>query len=86
MHIQSLSHNPIITLQQTNNESGLPWWGQGSKLDCGSRDPGSIPSIPSSRIGPLMARRLKAIFGPGASAVVGSASKRPVAAHGVAAW
>ena len=28
-------------------------------LDCGSRDPGSIPGIPSPGVGPLMTRRLK---------------------------
>ena len=28
-------------------------------LDCGSRDPGSIPGITSPRVGPLMTRRLK---------------------------
>ena len=32
---------------------------QGSGLDCGSEDPGSIPDIPSPRVGPLMARRFK---------------------------
>ena len=26
---------------------------QGSGLDCGSEDPGSIPGIPSPRVGPL---------------------------------
>ena len=32
-------------------------------LDCGSRDPGSIPGIPSPGVGPLMTRRLKDVFG-----------------------
>ena len=29
----------------------------GSGLDFGSEDPGSIPRLPSPRVGPLMARR-----------------------------
>ena len=36
-----------------------PRWRRGSGLDCGSEDPVSIPGIPSPRVGPLMARRLK---------------------------
>ena len=32
---------------------------RGSRLDCGSRDLVLIPSIPSLRVNPLMARRLK---------------------------
>ena len=37
----------------------LPRWRRGSRLDCGSGDLGSIPSIPSACVDPLMARRLK---------------------------
>ena len=49
-------------------------------------DPGSIPRLPSPRVGPLMARRLKDVFGrPGARVEVGSARLRPLAAHGVGA-
>ena len=36
-----------------------PRWRRGSGLDCGSEDPGLIPSIPSPRVDPLMAKRLK---------------------------
>ena len=32
-------------------------WRRGSGLDFGSEDPGSIPGLPSPRVGPLMARR-----------------------------
>ena len=43
---------------------------RGSGLDCGSEDPGSIPGLPSPRVGLLMARR----FGrPSARVRVGSA-------------
>ena len=38
---------------------GPPRWCRGSGLVCGSKDPGSIPGIPSPRVGPLMVRRLK---------------------------
>ena len=34
-----------------------PRWRRGSGLDFGSEDPGSIPRLPSRRVGPLMARR-----------------------------
>ena len=34
-----------------------PRWRRGSGLDFGSDDPGSIPCLPSPRVGPLMARR-----------------------------
>ena len=34
-----------------------PRWRRGSGLDFGSEDPGSIPCLPSPRVGPLMARR-----------------------------
>ena len=37
----------------------LPWWCRGSGLHCGSEDSVSIPGIPSTCVGPLMARRLK---------------------------
>ena len=37
--------------------SGPPRWRRGSGLDFGSEDPGSIPRLPSPRVGPLMARR-----------------------------
>ena len=37
--------------------SSPPRWRRGSGLDCGSDDPGSIPGIPSPRVGPLMAKR-----------------------------
>ena len=36
---------------------GPPRWRRGSGLDFGSEDPGSIPRLPSPRVGPLMARR-----------------------------
>ena len=36
-----------------------PRWPRGSGLDFRSEDPGSIPGIPSPRVGPLMARGLK---------------------------
>ena len=36
-----------------------PLWRRGSGLDFGSEDPGAIPGLPSPRVGPLMARRLK---------------------------
>ena len=36
-----------------------PRWRRGSGLDCRSEDPGSIPSLSSPRVGPLMARGLK---------------------------
>ena len=36
---------------------GPPRWRRGSGLDFGSGDPGSIPRLPSPRVGPLMARR-----------------------------
>ena len=36
-----------------------PRWRRGSGLDWGSEDPGSIPGLPSPRVGPLMARKLK---------------------------
>ena len=32
-------------------------WRRGSGLHFGSEDPGSIPRLPSLRVGPLMARR-----------------------------
>ena len=35
-----------------------PQWCRGSGLDCGSGDLGSIPGVPSPRVGPPMARRL----------------------------
>ena len=34
-----------------------PRWCRSSGLDFGSEDPGSIPRLPSPRVGPLMARR-----------------------------
>ena len=34
-----------------------PRWRRGSGLDFGSEDPGSIPGLPSPRVGPPMARR-----------------------------
>ena len=34
-----------------------PRWRRGSGLDLGSEDSGSIPCLPSPRVGPLMARR-----------------------------
>ena len=34
-----------------------PRWRRGSRLDFGSEDPGSIPRLPSPRVGPLVARR-----------------------------
>ena len=36
---------------------GPPRWRRGSGLDFGSDDSGSIPRLPSPRVGPLMARR-----------------------------
>ena len=36
-----------------------PRWGKGSRLDCGSGDPGLILGTPLPRVGPLMSRRLK---------------------------
>ena len=51
---------------------------QGSGLDCGSEDPGSIPGIPSPRVGPLMARRFKDVCGrPGALVGVDRHAKDP---------
>ena len=35
-----------------------PCWRGGSRLDCGVGDLGSIPGIPSPRVGPLLGRRL----------------------------
>ena len=43
----------------SNDLSSPPRWRRGSGLDFGSEDPGSIPRLPSPRVGPLMARRLK---------------------------
>ena len=40
-------------------DSSPPQRRKGSGLDCGSEDPGLIPSIPSPLVGPPMARRLK---------------------------
>ena len=37
--------------------TGPPRWRRGRGLDFGSEDPGSIPCLPSPRVGPLMARR-----------------------------
>ena len=39
--------------------SSPPRWRRGSGLDFGSEDPVSITGLPSPRVGPLMARRLK---------------------------
>ena len=46
--------------QNHSNVSNIcspPWWRRGSGLDFGSGDPGSIPCIPSPRVGLLMERR-----------------------------
>ena len=41
-------------------ERSLPRWRRVSGLDCGSEDPGLITGLSSlTRVGPLMARRLK---------------------------
>ena len=61
-------------------------WGSG--LDCGSGYLGSIPSIRSPRVGPLMARRLTTseidVFGrPGVHVGVGSVRLRHLSAHDV---
>ena len=51
-----------------------PRWHRGSGLDCGSEDPGSIPGIPPPRVGTLMAKEVKDVFGrPGVRVGVGSA-------------
>ena len=55
---------------------GPPRWRRGSGLDFGSEDPGSIPRLPSPRVGPLMAsgKAVKDVFRrPGARVEVGSA-------------
>ena len=61
-----------------------PRWHRGSGLDCGSEDPGLIPGLPSTRVGPLMARRLKTSSDV-PMLVSGKArhAKNPLAAHGV---
>ena len=43
-------------------ELSPPRWRRGSGMECGSEDPGSTPGVPSPRVGPLMARRLKTDF------------------------
>ena len=49
-------------------------WCRGSELDCGLGDPGKmISGIPSQRVGPLMAKRLKTSSCPDAHVKVGSA-------------
>ena len=56
--VYSVRYAVMFTLN-FNTSSGLPVWHRGNGLDCGSGDLGSIPGIPSPRVGPLMARMLK---------------------------
>ena len=49
----------ICKIQNVQNVTGLLRWRRGSWLDCGSEDPGYIPSKLSPCMGPLMDRRLK---------------------------
>ena len=51
--------NKSINWSTTDDSVMLNTVSRGSGLDCGSEDPGSIPGIPSPRVGPLMDRRLK---------------------------
>ena len=51
-----------------------PRWRRGSGLDFGSEDPGSIPRLPSPRVGSSDGKEVKDVFGrPGARVEVGSA-------------
>ena len=63
MQIANISDGDIYVIDCENTSltthSCPPRWCRGSGLDCGSEDPGSIPSLPSPRVGPLMARKLK---------------------------
>ena len=57
---------PIVTILYEHDQHDYilpkcqcpPWWLRGSVLDCWSEDLGSIPGLPSPRVGLLMARRL----------------------------
>ena len=51
--------NKNINWSTTDDSVMLNTVSRGSGLDCGSEDPSSISGIPSPRMGPLMARRLK---------------------------
>ena len=47
---------PGIEPGSQDPKSARYFYATGSGLDCGSDDPGSIPSIPPPRVGPLMAK------------------------------
>ena len=53
----SYSNNPFVWCG--SNITCPPRWRRGSELDFGSEDPGSIPCLPSPRVGPLMAKEVK---------------------------
>ena len=53
----SVAHFHINIMFHVSNSDSPPRWRRGSGLDFGSEDPGSIPRLPSPRVGPLMARR-----------------------------
>ena len=57
-----------------NQKCSPPPWRRGSGLDFGPEDPGSIPRLPSPRVGPSDGKEVKDVFGrPGARVEVGSA-------------
>ena len=86
VYVMVIRHLKSVHLSVLSNllQLGPPQWRRGSGLNCGSRDQGWIPCIPSPRVGPLMARRLKmSSRHPGARVRVGSARLTPLAAHGI---